>query len=125
MNRKLKHPELALFCVSRMDLVDEWSKDIICLLQTKDTIACRSALSVSSALVRELKGMPDAFTFLGKVLLDALINVIKEGYQKTNHTQALIQIADIFMALVTHCNIPVETLLQQGILITPIQVLHF
>ena len=121
MQRNLKHPELALFCLSKMDLVDEWSKDIICLLQVRDTMACKSALNVSSVLIRELKRMQDAFTFLGNVLLTAIINVVKDGYQKSNHTQALQQIADIFIELSPYCSIPTDTFIQHGIQLTAIQ----
>ena len=120
--RKLRYPELALFCVSRMDLVDEWSKDIICLLQIKDTVACRSALIVSNAIIRELKGISEAFQFLGSKLLTALVNVVKDGYQKTNHHNALVQIAEIFAAISPHSNAPIEALLQQGLLISSIKL---
>jgi hypothetical protein len=105
-------PGLAEFCISQPDLVQQWSNTLLSLLRVRDTSACLQSLRICSALVAPLSTNPSAFLFLGNDLLRAVLEVVAEGYQKSNHTEAIHLIMEIYCTLRPLCEIPFHTLAQ-------------
>lgn len=106
-----KYASLAKFCI--YNLFPSWTEAILVLLSVKDTSSCHSAILISIRLVPILATNRDTHFYLGDSLLKASLQVLHDGYQKFNHSDALRLIVDIYTILRgASSSIPLETLSQ-------------
>ncbi len=112
VSQQFRYHDLVLFCMTSPTLVQQWTLALVSLLGVKDTVACHQALKTSISLVQPLSTDSSAHSFLGDVLLKAALQVFADGYQKSNHSEALHLIVDIYCTLRPQTEIPYLTLSQ-------------
>jgi Exportin-5 family len=106
-----KNSSLVNFCVYQ--LVPSWTEALLLLLSVKDTSSCHLAILTCIRLIPALVSNRETHFFLGDSLLKASLQVLHDGYQKSNHPDALRLIIDIYTMLKNaSSSIPFETLSQ-------------
>ena len=98
-SQQFRYQDLVQFCMTSPALVQQWTLALVSLLGVKDTASCHQALKTCIALVQPLASDASAHSFLGQVLLRAVLQVLADGYQKSNHAEALHLIVDIYCTL--------------------------
>jgi hypothetical protein len=106
-----RNAALVEFCVYQ--LVPSWTEAMLVLMAVKDTASCHSAILTSLRLIPILVPNRETHFFLGDSLLKATLQVLHDGYQKSNHSDALRLIIDIYIMMRSvSSSIPFETLSQ-------------
>lgn len=105
-----RHQELVSFCVSFAPVQQHWSRSLVLLLGVKDTVSCRNAINCCLSFIKPLSLEPLSHPFLGTVLLNAALQVLSDGYQKSNHGEATRLIIDIYVTLRPMTTLPFDTL---------------
>ena len=104
-----RYPELVQLCFTNGALVTQWTRAMILLLEVKDTVTCHNILSTIVRLIIPLSSNPAGQLFLGVEMLKGVLGVLADGYQKSNHGEAIQVIILIYTTLRPLSNIPWET----------------
>jgi hypothetical protein len=97
---KLKHQILVQFFIQDLNLIQQVMEIIIFSLSISDTQVCKMGLTTAIQFIELFNDLlKDLEWFFGDRLLNCVILVLKDGYQRSNHPNCIILIVTILLKI--------------------------
>ncbi|KAJ1339050.1 hypothetical protein BSLG_006189 [Batrachochytrium salamandrivorans] len=110
MKLTFQHHDLVMFIFSNETLIRSFLGTISLLMSVKDTFSCKRAISICVTLLPHLVKDPIFHEIVGRDFLVSALEVLHDGYQRSNHAGAVALIGEVYTGLRGLSRIPFDTL---------------